>query len=120
MSLRNFCWNFFQICISYHGCGKFQIYGKLQFLEDAFSSQNIDSRYFYSYILPPPILKFGIKHVVKPLTLDCYAPFILIFHAGLRGLGSNNFGNSSYKEKTAGSARVFRVSSRYDYDIIEF
>ena len=27
------------------------------------------------------------------------ALFVFIFHAGLRGLGSNNFCNSSYKEK---------------------
>ena len=39
--------------------------------------------------------------------------FILIFYAGLRGLGSNNFRNSSYKEKTAGSARVSRLSFRF-------
>ena len=55
----------------------------------------------FTHMLPPPILKFGIKYVFKPLTLNCYALFILIFHAGLRGLGSYNFGNSSYKEKTA-------------------
>ena len=39
-----------------------------------------------------------------------------MFHAGLRGLGSNNFWNSSYKEKTAGSVSVSRLSSvSYDY-----
>ena len=38
---------------------------------------------------------------------------ILIFHAGLRGLGSNNFCNSSYKENTVGSALVSRLSFRF-------
>ena len=39
-----------------------------------------------------------------------------MFHADLRGLGSNNFWNSSYKEKTAGSVSVSRLSSvSYDY-----
>ena len=32
--------------------------------------------------------------------------FLFIFHAGSRRLGSNSFRNSSYVEKTAGSARV--------------
>ena len=36
-----------------------------------------------------------------------------IFHADSRRLGSNNFRNSSYKEKTAGSARVSRLSFRF-------
>ena len=35
---------------------------------------------------------------------------LFIFDAGSRRLGSNNFGNSSYNEKTAGSARVSRLS----------
>ena len=30
--------------------------------------------------------------------------FLFMFHAGSRRLGSNNFQNSSYKEKTTGSA----------------
>ena len=38
--------------------------------------------------------------------------FLFIFHAGSRRLGSNNFRNSGYKGKTAGSARV---SVSYDY-----
>ena len=38
--------------------------------------------------------------------------FLFTFHAGLRGLGSSNFRNSSYKEKTAGSVRVSRLSFR--------
>ena len=38
------------------------------------------------------------------------ALFVLIFYAGLPGLGSNNFRNSNYKEKTAGSIRVSRLS----------
>ena len=45
--------------------------------------------------------------------------FLLIFHAGSRRLGSNNFRDSSYKEKTAGSARVpDYLSVSYDYDSI--
>ena len=44
---------------------------------------------------------------------------MLIFYAGLRGLGSNNFQNSSYKQKTTGSARVSRLSVSYDYGIIK-
>ena len=40
--------------ISHHGCEKFQIYGKLQFLEDVFASQNIDSRYSYPYATTAP------------------------------------------------------------------
>ena len=39
--------------------------------------------------------------------------FLFLFHAGSRRLGSNNFRNSSYKEKTAGSARVCRLSYRF-------
>ena len=39
--------------------------------------------------------------------------FLFVFHAGSRGLGSNNSRNSSYKEKTAGSARVSRLSFRF-------
>ena len=60
--------------------------------------------------------KFGIKHVVNPLTLNCLNfPHCLhlTFHAGLRVLGSNNFRNSSHKEKTAGSARVSKLSFRF-------
>ena len=38
--------------------------------------------------------------------------FSFIFDAGSRRLGSNNFRSSSYKGKTAGSARV---SVSYDY-----
>ena len=52
--------------------------------------------------LSPNILKFRTKHI-----------FLVILHAGPRGLGSNNFRNSSYKEKTAGSARVSRLSFRF-------
>ena len=68
--------------------------------------------------LSPDILKFRAKHKDNqdnPFTLNCFVvsrSFLFIFHAGLRGLGSNNFWNSSCKEKTAGSARV------YDYAFI--
>ena len=45
---------------------------------------------------------------------------LFIFDAGSRRLGSNDFRNSSYKEKTAASARVSRLSSvSYDYEQIE-
>ena len=71
--------------------------------------------------LSPDILKFRTKHEDNqdnPFTLNCFVvsrSFLFIFHAGSRGLGSNNFRNSSYKEKTAGSARVSRLSVSYDY-----
>ena len=53
-SLHKFCWIFFQTCRSHHGYENFQIYGKLQFLEDVLTSQNIDSRYFYLYAATTP------------------------------------------------------------------
>ena len=61
------------------------------------------------------ILKFSTKHEDNPFTLNCYmvpCTFSFIFDAGSRRLGSNNFRSSSYKGKTAGSARV---SVSYDY-----
>ena len=48
--------------------------------------------------------------------------FILIFHAGVPGMGSNNFRNSRYK-KTAGLDRVSRLSFRFLwvwYNLIEY
>ena len=39
--------------------------------------------------------------------------FILISYADLRGLGSKNFRNSSYKEKLAGSTTVSKLSFRF-------
>ena len=66
--------------------------------------------------LLPDILKFSTKHEDNPFTLNCYMvprTFLFIFHAGSRRLGSNNFRNSSYKEKTDGSARVSRLSFRF-------
>ena len=69
--------------------------------------------------LSPDILKFRTKHEDNqdnPFTLNCFVvsrSFLFIFHAGSRGLGSNNFRNSSYKENTAGSARVSRLSFRF-------
>ena len=59
--------------------------------------------------LSPKILKFRTKHEDNPFTLNCSVvplSFFFIFHAGLRGLGSNNFRNSSYKEKTSASTHV--------------
>ena len=69
--------------------------------------------------LSPDILKFRTKHEDNPFTLNCSVvprSFLFIFHAGSRGLGSNNFRNSSYKEKTTGSP-VFPdyFSIYYDY-----
>ena len=67
--------------------------------------------------LSPDILRFRTKHEDNQdiFTLNCLVvcrSFLFIFH-GSRGLGSNNFWNSSYKEKTAGSARVSRLSFRF-------
>ena len=64
----------------------------------------------------PDILKFSTKREENPFTLNCFKvrrTFLLIFHAGSRRLGSNNFRNSGYKEKTAGSARVSGLSFRF-------
>ena len=61
----------------------------------------------------PGILKFGTKNKDNPLTLNFLkvsCTFSFIFHAGSQGLGSKNFRNSSYKEKTASSACVSRLS----------
>ena len=66
--------------------------------------------------LSPEILKLGTKHENNPFTLNCFVVphcFLFVFHAGLRGLGSNNSRNSSYKEKTTGSVRVYRLSFRF-------
>ena len=71
----------------------------------------------------PVILKFSTKHEDNPFTLNCFmvpCTCLFIFDAGSRRLGSNDFRNSSYKEKTAASARVSRLSSvSYDYEQIE-
>ena len=51
--------------------------------------------------LSPDILKFRTKHEDNPFTLNCSVvprSFLFIFHAGSRGLGSNNFRKSSYKK----------------------
>ena len=64
----------------------------------------------------PDILKFKTKHEDNLFNLKCSTvprSFLFIFHAGSRGLSSNNSRNSSYKEKTAGSARVSRLSFRF-------
>ena len=69
--------------------------------------------------LSPKILNFRTKHKDNQdnlFTLNCFVvsrSFLFIFHAGWRGLSSNNFRNSSYKEKTARSARVSRLSFRF-------
>ena len=62
------------------------------------------------------IFKFSTKQEDNSFTLYCYMvplTFLFVFHAGSRRLGSNNFWNSSYKEKTAGLARVSRLSFRF-------
>ena len=62
------------------------------------------------------ILKFSTKHEDNPFTLNYdMVPhtFLFISHAGSRRLGSNNFWKSSYKERTAGSAHVPRLTVRY-------
>ena len=64
----------------------------------------------------PDILKFSTKHEDNPFTLNCFMlprTCLFIFDAGSRRLGSDNFQNSSYKEKTGGSARVPRLSLRF-------
>ena len=67
----------------------------------------------------PDILKFRTKHEDNQDNLFALNRFVVprsflsIFHAGLRGLDSNNFRNSSYIEKMAGSARVSRLSFRF-------
>ena len=64
----------------------------------------------------PDILKFSTKHEDNTFTLNFFmAPCtcLFIFDASSRRLGPNNFRDSSYKEKTAGSARVFRLSFRF-------
>ena len=66
--------------------------------------------------LSPDILKFRTKHEDNPFTLNCFVvprSFLFVFHVGSRRLGSNNSRNSSYKEKTAGLARVSRLSFRF-------
>ena len=64
----------------------------------------------------PDILKFSRKHEDNPFTLSCFMvprTCLCIFDVGSRRLGFNNFRNSSYKEKTVGSARVSRLSFRF-------
>ena len=66
--------------------------------------------------LSPDILKFRTKHEDNPFTFNCSVvshSFFFALHAGSRGLEFKNSWNSSYKEKTAGSARVFRLSFRF-------
>ena len=61
----------------------------------------------------PDILKFSTEHEDNPFTLNYFmVPRVCLFisDAGSRRLGSNNFRNPSYKEKTTGSARVSRLS----------
>ena len=57
-------------------------------------------------LFSPGILKFSTKHKDISFTLKfskVSRTFLFIFHAGSRGLGSKNFQNSSYKEKTKNS-----------------
>ena len=66
--------------------------------------------------LSPDILKFRTRRKDNPFTLNCSVvprSFLFVFHAGSRGLGSNNYRNLSYKEKTTGSVRVSRLSFRF-------
>ena len=70
--------------------------------------------------LSPDILKFRTKHEDNPFTLNCFMvprTCLFIFDAGSRRLGSNNFRNSSYKEKRP-VRPVFPdyLSLSYDYD----
>ena len=64
----------------------------------------------------PDILKLSTKHENNSFTLNCFMVLrtcLSIFDAGSRRLGFSNFRHSSYKEKTAGSARVSRLSFRF-------
>ena len=66
--------------------------------------------------LSSDILQFSTKHEDNPFTLNCFIvprTCFFIFDAGSRTLGSNNFRNSSYKEKTAGLARVSKLSFHF-------
>ena len=55
-------------------------------------------------------------YIIPCLLLYCIYCQSLVFDAGSRRLGSNDFRNSSYKEKTSGSARVSSLSSvSYDH-----
>ena len=61
----------------------------------------------------PDVLKFNTKHEDNSFTLNFSTvprTFLFIFHASLRGRVYNNFWNSNYKQKTAGSARFSRLS----------
>ena len=57
------------------------------------------------------ILKFSTKGKYNLLLLTVL--WLFIFHADSHRRGSNNFRNSSYKEKTVGSARVSKLSFRF-------
>ena len=64
----------------------------------------------------PDILKFSTKHEDNRFTLNCFMfphTCLFIFYAGSHRLGSNNFWNSSYKEKSTGLALVSRLSFRF-------
>ena len=66
--------------------------------------------------LSPDILKFRTKHKDNHFTFNCSVvscSFLFVFHSVSHRLGSNDSRNSSYKEKTAGSARVSRLSFRF-------
>ena len=66
--------------------------------------------------LSPDILKFRTKYKDNLFTLNFSVitrSFLFVFHAGSRWLGSNDSRNSSYKEKTANSACVSRLSFRF-------
>ena len=74
--------------------------------------------------LSPDILKFRTKHEDNqdnPFTLNCFVvsrSFLFIFHAGLRGLGSNNFRTQVVKKKWP-ALPVFPdyLSVSYDYGL---
>ena len=58
------------------------------------------------------ILKFSTNHKDNPFTFNCSKTswtFLFIFHAGSHGLGSKNFWNSNYKEKTTNLTRVSKI-----------
>ena len=74
--------------------------------------------------LSPDILRFRTKHEDNqdnPFTLNCFVvcrSFLFIFHAGSRGLGSNNFRTQVVKKKWP-ARPVFPdyLSVSYDYGL---
>ena len=66
----------------------------------------------------PDILKFSTKHEDNPFNLNCFMvprTCLFIFDAGSRRLDSNNFRNSSYKERPVRPVFPDYLSVCFDY-----